>query len=224
MLPKTDSSGNSEVWNFWRLTFKISRIQPLHTFTAPPWSKPSSVLPASLQLLLLLKSIPTTAARLTHVEHKTDHISPLLKTLQWFLIPLCIKAKVLVMATRANIIWSPLLLWAHLLPLCLVHSTLATLASLLFFKYARTLLSQGLYTVYSTDPDHFFPPDIHIDGYLTFFTFSLKNHLSSEAYPYQNWNCNHPALSWHFLHSTIFYKPYTLLIYCVYHLSPSTKI
>lgn len=53
MFSKTESLGNPV-----GLTFKMSRIQPLLTFTAPPWSKQPSLLSELSQLLPLLSLFP----------------------------------------------------------------------------------------------------------------------------------------------------------------------
>lgn len=100
ILPNTDASGSPG-----GLTFRTSRIQPLRP---PLWCTPPSLLPELSQLLPPRpQSIPTTTGRLILLELKSDHNTPLLKTPQWLLPALWVKATVLVLATWAYTIWSP---------------------------------------------------------------------------------------------------------------------
>lgn len=108
ILPNTNPSGNPG-----GLTFRMSRIHPL---LPPLWSKPPTLLPEISQLWPTPHpvSIPTTAARLILLEHKSDHITLYSKPSNDSL------GSVLVMATWAYTIWTPLLL--ALLQTCQTHS------------------------------------------------------------------------------------------------------
>lgn len=236
MFSKTESLGNPV-----GLTFKMSRIQPLLTFTAPPWSKQPSLLSELSQLLPLLSLFPPkkpdwslwNVSQITlHFHSKPSGDSASHSKLKpgpcYGYYPRLMPFGPLLTSSGSSTAC-----------LCLVYFIPATLASLLFFKHARYTPASGplqwlFYLLRSLFPQIVTllatSPSSHFHSKVTFWVRNVPTIQIRIAIPvpWPTLLCCCPCLCFlllfFFFHSIIFYKLCNLLIYRIYRLTPSTKM
>lgn len=138
--PRTLSCLHSKRIQNWILSYffiQCHNPDPSPNQLAPGLLQKLSLLLPALLSPALLQSILHKAAKVVHLNLKLDHICPLFKTLQWFLLYLSIKPKALKWLTLTSP--APMSLTSSPITLSIAYSIPTTLTPLLPWQHTSAL-------------------------------------------------------------------------------------